>query len=67
MTAINPVTDLTLDGDVAVITLNSPPVNALSAAVRQGSSSPESTPGESGAPCVGAGQTMGRPSRRAVR
>jgi 3-hydroxyacyl-CoA dehydrogenase len=36
MTAINPVTDLTLDGDVAVITLNSPPVNALSAAVRQG-------------------------------
>lgn len=36
MTAINAVTDLTLDGDVAVITLNSPPVNALSAAVRQG-------------------------------
>ncbi|MDP1874446.1 3-hydroxyacyl-CoA dehydrogenase NAD-binding domain-containing protein [Phenylobacterium sp.] len=36
MSQINPVTDLTLDGDVAVITLNSPPVNALSAAVRQG-------------------------------
>ena len=36
MTAINPVTDLTLDGDVAVITLNSPPVNALSANVRNG-------------------------------
>ncbi|MDO8902515.1 MAG: 3-hydroxyacyl-CoA dehydrogenase NAD-binding domain-containing protein [Phenylobacterium sp.] len=36
MTQINPVTDLTLDGDVAVITLNSPPVNALSSAVRQG-------------------------------
>ncbi|HEY1708763.1 MAG TPA: 3-hydroxyacyl-CoA dehydrogenase NAD-binding domain-containing protein [Rhizomicrobium sp.] len=36
MTAINPVTDLSKDGDVAVITLNSPPVNALSAAVRDG-------------------------------
>jgi 3-hydroxyacyl-CoA dehydrogenase len=36
MTAINPVTDLTLDGDIAVITLNSPPVNALSAKVREG-------------------------------
>jgi len=30
MTAINSVTDLTLDNDIAVITLNSPPVNALS-------------------------------------
>jgi 3-hydroxyacyl-CoA dehydrogenase len=36
MTAVNPVTDLAQDGDVAVITLNSPPVNALSAVVRQG-------------------------------
>ncbi|HEY5337582.1 MAG TPA: enoyl-CoA hydratase-related protein, partial [Rhizomicrobium sp.] len=36
MSAINAVTDLTLDGDVAVITLNSPPVNALGAAVRDG-------------------------------
>ncbi|MES2033494.1 MAG: 3-hydroxyacyl-CoA dehydrogenase NAD-binding domain-containing protein [Pseudomonadota bacterium] len=36
MAAINPVTDLTNDGDVAVITLNSPPVNALSSAVRDG-------------------------------
>jgi len=36
MTAINDVTDLTLDGDIAVLTLNSPPVNALSAAVRDG-------------------------------
>jgi 3-hydroxyacyl-CoA dehydrogenase len=36
MTAINTVTDLALDGDVAVITLNSPPVNALSAKVREG-------------------------------
>ncbi|HTT98705.1 MAG TPA: 3-hydroxyacyl-CoA dehydrogenase NAD-binding domain-containing protein [Rhizomicrobium sp.] len=36
MTAINPVTDLTNDGEVAVVTLNSPPVNALSANVRDG-------------------------------
>jgi 3-hydroxyacyl-CoA dehydrogenase len=36
MTAINAVTDYTLDGDVGVITLNSPPVNALSAPVRDG-------------------------------
>jgi 3-hydroxyacyl-CoA dehydrogenase len=36
MTAINTVTDLALDGDIAVITLNSPPVNALSAKVREG-------------------------------
>ncbi|HTQ12952.1 MAG TPA: 3-hydroxyacyl-CoA dehydrogenase NAD-binding domain-containing protein [Rhizomicrobium sp.] len=36
MAAINAVTDLSMDGDVAVITLNSPPVNALSANVRDG-------------------------------
>jgi len=36
MAEINQVTDLTNDGDVAVITLNSPPVNALSSAVRDG-------------------------------
>jgi 3-hydroxyacyl-CoA dehydrogenase len=36
MTAVNDVADLTLDGDIAVLTLNSPPVNALSAAVRDG-------------------------------
>ena len=36
MTAINPVADLTLDGEVAVLTFNSPPVNALSLAVREG-------------------------------
>ena len=36
MTAINPVTDFSRDGDVGVITLNSPPVNALSAKVRDG-------------------------------
>ena len=34
MAVINSVTDLTIDGNVAVITLNSPPVNALSAVVR---------------------------------
>ncbi len=36
MSTINEVTDLSLDGDIAVITLNSPPVNALSAKVRTG-------------------------------
>ncbi|MDE2014654.1 MAG: enoyl-CoA hydratase/isomerase family protein [Alphaproteobacteria bacterium] len=36
MTAINPVTDLARDGEIAVITLNSPPVNALSGQVRDG-------------------------------
>ncbi|HEX2802048.1 MAG TPA: hypothetical protein VHN73_08300, partial [Phenylobacterium sp.] len=36
MTAINPVTDLSRDGEIAVVTLNSPPVNALSAQVREG-------------------------------
>ena len=36
MSEINPVTTLTRDGDIAVITLNSPPVNALSAKVREG-------------------------------
>jgi 3-hydroxyacyl-CoA dehydrogenase len=36
MTAVNSVADLTLDGDVAVLTIDSPPVNALSAAVREG-------------------------------
>jgi len=36
MTAINAVTDFAAVGDVGVITLNSPPVNALSASVRDG-------------------------------
>jgi 3-hydroxyacyl-CoA dehydrogenase len=36
MSAINAVTDLTREGDIAVITINSPPVNALSAEVRNG-------------------------------
>ena len=36
MAAINAVTDLTREGDIAVLTINSPPVNALSADVRSG-------------------------------
>ncbi|HWE98430.1 MAG TPA: enoyl-CoA hydratase-related protein, partial [Caulobacteraceae bacterium] len=36
MTEINPVTRYDLEGDVGVITLNSPPVNALSFNVRDG-------------------------------
>ena len=36
MTEINSVTTLTQDGDIAIVTLNSPPVNALSANVRDG-------------------------------
>src|SRR6201991_4401292 len=36
MTEINSVTTLTQEGDVAIITLNSPPVNALSAKIREG-------------------------------
>ena len=36
MGAINAVTDLSREGDIAVVTINSPPVNALSADVRNG-------------------------------
>jgi len=36
MTAINQVTDFSKDGEIGIITLNSPPVNALSANVRNG-------------------------------
>ena len=36
MTAINAVTDLSRDGEIAILTLNSPPVNALSLTVREG-------------------------------
>ena len=36
METINDVTTLEIDGDIAVITVNSPPVNALSAPVRDG-------------------------------
>jgi 3-hydroxyacyl-CoA dehydrogenase len=36
MAAINEVTDLKTDGNIAVISVNSPPVNALSQNVREG-------------------------------
>jgi 3-hydroxyacyl-CoA dehydrogenase len=36
MGAINAVADLAIDGEIAVLTLNSPPVNALSQQVRDG-------------------------------
>ena len=36
MAAINNVVDLSKDGEIAIVTVNSPPVNALSADVRDG-------------------------------
>ena len=36
MAAINSVADLSVEGDIAVLTIDSPPVNALSAKVRDG-------------------------------
>ncbi len=36
MTAVNAAADLSLEGDVAVLTIDSPPVNALSERVREG-------------------------------
>ncbi len=36
MAAINSVVDLSIEGEVALVTINSPPVNALSQAVREG-------------------------------
>jgi 3-hydroxyacyl-CoA dehydrogenase len=36
MAAINSVVDLSVDGEVALVTINSPPVNALSQSVREG-------------------------------
>ncbi len=36
MTAVNTAADLTLEGDIAVLTIDSPPVNALSETVREG-------------------------------
>jgi 3-hydroxyacyl-CoA dehydrogenase len=36
MTAINAVAELSVEGDIAVLTIDSPPVNALSARVRDG-------------------------------
>lgn len=53
MTQINEVATLTVDGDVAVLALNSPPVNALSAPVRDGLAH-------------GVAQAMGNPAVKAV-
>jgi 3-hydroxyacyl-CoA dehydrogenase len=53
MTAINSVTDLTREGDIAVLTLDSPPVNALSADVRTGLH-------------AGIGQAMADPAVKAI-
>ncbi len=36
MAAVNSVTDLSREADIAIVTINSPPVNALSHAVREG-------------------------------
>ena len=36
MSSINPVAELSIDGNVATVTINSPPVNALSQVVRDG-------------------------------
>ena len=36
MAAINSVADLAIEGEVALVTISSPPVNALSQAVRDG-------------------------------
>ena len=36
MAAINSAADLSIEGEVAVVTIDSPPVNALSQAVREG-------------------------------
>ncbi len=36
MASINPVTELSIDGEVAIVTIDSPPVNALSQVVRDG-------------------------------
>jgi 3-hydroxyacyl-CoA dehydrogenase len=36
MAELNAVTNLTQEGDIAILTINAPPVNALSVAVRQG-------------------------------
>jgi 3-hydroxyacyl-CoA dehydrogenase len=53
MTAVNSVTDLSVEGDIAVLTLNSPPVNALSAGVRDGLA-------------LGVAQAMGDPAVKAI-
>jgi 3-hydroxyacyl-CoA dehydrogenase len=53
MTAINDVATLAVEGEVAILTLNSPPVNALSASVRDGLA-------------LGVAQAMGNPAVKAV-
>ena len=53
MTQINDVTTLAFEGEVAVLTLNSPPVNALSAPVRDGLA-------------LGVAQAMANPAVKAV-
>jgi len=53
MTAVNSVADLSVEGDIAVLTLNSPPVNALSAGVRDGLA-------------LGVGQAMADPAVKAI-
>ncbi|HEV2558176.1 MAG TPA: 3-hydroxyacyl-CoA dehydrogenase NAD-binding domain-containing protein [Microvirga sp.] len=52
-TRINPVVDLAREGEIAILTIDSPPVNALSAQVREGIVS-------------GIAQAMGDPAARAV-
>ncbi len=39
----------------------------ISAAVRHGGNWPDFTDSDFGSPCVGTGQTIGMPSRRAIR
>jgi 3-hydroxyacyl-CoA dehydrogenase len=53
MTAVNSVTDLTREDDIAVLTIDSPPVNALSADVRTGL-------------CSGAQQAAADPAVKAI-
>ncbi|QUD90066.1 3-hydroxyacyl-CoA dehydrogenase NAD-binding domain-containing protein [Phenylobacterium montanum] len=53
MAAINAVTDLSVEDGIAVLTLNSPPVNALSAGVRDGLA-------------LGVGQALADPAVKAV-
>ncbi len=53
MSVVNEVTSLILDGEIAVLTLDSPPVNALSAPVRDGMA-------------LGMAQALANPAARAV-
>ena len=58
MTAINAVADLTLEGDIAVLTINSPPVNALSATRARR---------HSATACAGGGRPRGQGDRADLR